>query len=116
MTRPNKTYQKEAIRFLKAANILPYWITYIESKEHNNHYEEHHERRHWSDKIEECNIFGETQFTDYLTNVCNIKVGHFDLCCYTYQVFEEYLRLLKHNGEEEARKFASDSFVKFNKN
>lgn len=111
--KKNEHYMKMAIKFLTDLNMLPLWIEYIDNKDENPRYYEHHFSRHWSDKLKIINVFGDTRFTAFLDEKCGI---HFvDKCgyrMYVYNVFQRYLAMWRKYGYEEAKKCAVNSIVK----
>lgn len=105
----NKEYASKALRFLKIANLLPCWVVYIESKQHNIRYDEHHQKKHWSNKSIISNIFGQTKFTSFLRENFNIKTkDNFSV----YELFIEFLNLLEENKKIEAEKLVRESFIR----
>jgi len=107
MLKVNKEYASKAIRFLKIGNLFPYWVTYIESKKQNTRYVEHHEFKHWSDKDEITEVFGQTRFTLFLR--CETEINPNDLIS---NIFREYLYLLKQGKKNEAESFVKKSLKK----
>ena len=105
----NKEYASKALRFLKIANLLPCWVVYIESKQYNNRYVEHHQERHWSNKSIISNIFGQTKFTSFLRENFNIRTkDNFSV----YELFFDFLNLLNLNKKVEAEEFVRESFIR----
>jgi predicted DNA-binding ArsR family transcriptional regulator len=96
-----KTYRKIAIRFLKDTGLYPYWRGYVKSGEINRFLRNHYSKK-WYTKPKIENIFGETNFSNYLLEN-NVKLEH--------TVFEYFLIYLKEYHPEIMHEQYS-SFVK----
>ena len=72
-----------ALRFLKETKLLPYWKEYL-----NSSWNTRKEGLDWADKVLITDIFGETNFTDFLMYDKGIAFFHGR---YSYEIFSAFI-------------------------